>query len=59
MEHRTLTIFEVAEKAAKKQRSEPEAGQRKLKAARKASGRTSHRAHARPKGRRAAKRRSR
>jgi hypothetical protein len=54
MEHRTLTIFEVAEKAAKKAR--PDAGQRKLKPARKASGKTSRRAPARRKTRRAGKR---
>ena len=58
MEHRTLTIFEVAEQAARKQRSQPAAGRRKLKAARKASGRTSRRTRARPKRRRAGKRRS-
>ncbi len=57
MEHRTPTIFEVAEQAAKKQQARPESGQHKLKTPRKASARTSRRAPARPKGKRSAKRR--
>lgn len=41
MEHRVTTIFEVAEQAERqKQKTQPQAGQRKLKPARKASGRT-------------------
>ncbi len=43
MEHRTPTIFEVAERAAKKQEHQPDAGERKLKPARKASAKTSRR----------------
>ncbi|MFN2546953.1 MAG: hypothetical protein ABR567_05950 [Myxococcales bacterium] len=56
MEHRVPTIFEVAEQAAKKAR--PEAGQRKLKTTRKASGRTSRRPPPRRKVRRAGKRKN-
>jgi hypothetical protein len=55
MEHRVPTIYEVAEQAAKKAR--PESGQHKLKAARKASGKTSRRPKARKVVRRPAKRR--
>ena len=43
MEHRTPTIFEVAEQAAKKQQKPAESGARKLKPARKASAKTSRR----------------
>ncbi len=41
MEHRVTTIFEVAEEAERQlKKSQPQAGEHKLKAARKASGRT-------------------
>ena len=41
MEHRVQTIFEVAEQAERQRRkAQPQQGQRKLKVARKASGRT-------------------
>ena len=54
MEHRTPTIFEVAERAAKKQRKEPLSGERKLKPARKASAKTSRRSPPRKPGKRKA-----
>ena len=41
MERRITTIFEVVEQAERQQKkTQPQAGQHKLKAARKASGRT-------------------
>ena len=41
MEHRVTTIFEVVEQAERRQKkAQPQEGQRKLKIARKASGRT-------------------
>ena len=44
MEQRIHTIFDLAEKAARQQKkAQPQAGSRKLKAARKASARTSRR----------------
>jgi hypothetical protein len=54
MEHRVPTIFEVAERAARK--AQPDAGLRKLKGARKASGKTSRRPPPQRKVRRAGKR---
>ena len=43
MERRVTTIFEVAEQAERRQqKTQPQTGQRKLKPARKASGKTSH-----------------
>jgi hypothetical protein len=59
MEHRVPTIFEFAEQAARQQKkAKPQAGQRKLKPARKASGRTSRRPPATPRRKRASKRKS-
>jgi hypothetical protein len=59
MEQRVPTIFEVAEQAARRQKkATPQAGQRKLKRARKASGRTSRRPPATPKRKRASRRKS-
>jgi hypothetical protein len=59
MEHRVPTIFEVAEQATRQQKkATPQAGQRKLRPARKASGRTSRRPRAAPRRKRASRRKS-
>ena len=56
MEHKG-TIFEMVEEAARRQQKhQPQAGQRKLKPARKASARTSLRQAAGKKGKRPSKR---
>ena len=60
MEQRIPTIFEVAEEAQRQQKkSEPAAGQRKLKAARKPAARMSRRAPVSPKRRKQTKRKRR
>ena len=49
MENRVPTIYELAEQAERRQqKAQPQAGQRELKPARKASGRTSRRPQAKP-----------
>ncbi len=53
MEHRVPTIYEVAEQAQRKQKPQPQAGERKLKPTRKPSNKTSRRPSARKKTKKA------